>query len=456
MDFKVKLKFIWILLFLFHHVVSDTPANCTYEDIRGEWIFQEGKREGDSTIDCANFTGPVIHTLALNLLFPNVAIDEFGNKGYWTIVYNQGFEVVINYRKYFAFSAYTKDANGIVTSYCHKILPGWSHDILGKNWACYTGQKVEERSRIKMHAADPLPSLRSASLNHNIMVNEINRLQKSWTAFAYPELRNISMSDLIKRAGGLKSRIYSPPPPFQENLKLDKSLSQLPAEFDWRNVNGINFVSPVRNQGECGSCYAFSSLAMLESRLRIMTNNTLKVVFSPQDIVSCSEYSQGCEGGFPYVIAGKYAQDFGVLPETCYPYEGHDDVCSVAKCKRFYVAKYKYVGGFFGGCNEELMKLDLLQNGPVTVAFEVYPDFMYYSSGIYHHTGVGARYNPFHLVNHGVLITGYGTDNATGEKFWIVKNSWGTGWGEEGYFRIRRGTNECNIESMAVSAIPIP
>ncbi|XP_035206652.1 dipeptidyl peptidase 1-like [Stegodyphus dumicola] len=456
MHFKVKLRFIWILLFFFHYVVSDTPANCTYEDIRGEWIFQEGKREGDSTIGCTNFTGPVTYTLTLNLLFPNVAIDEFGNKGYWTIVYNQGFEVVINYRKYFAFSAYKQDANGIVTSYCHKILPGWSHDILGKNWACYTGQKVEERNRINMHSANPLPSSRSSSLNHNIMANEINRLQKSWTAFAYPELRNMSMSDLIRRAGGLKSRIYSPPPPFQENQKLDKSLSQLPAEFDWRNVNGINFVSPVRNQGECGSCYAFSSLAMLESRLRIMTNNTLKVVFSPQDIVSCSEYSQGCEGGFPYVIAGKYAQDFGVLPENCYPYEGHDDVCAVAKCKRFYVAEYKYVGGFFGGCNEELMKLDLLQNGPLTVAFEMYPDFMYYSSGIYHHTGVGARYNPFHLVNHGVLITGYGTDNATGEKFWIVKNSWGTGWGEEGYFRIRRGTNECNIESMAVSAIPIP
>lgn len=111
---------------------------------------------------------------------------------------------------------------------------------------------------------------------------------------------------------------------------------------------------------------------------------------------------------------------------------------------------------FLTRCNEELMKLDLVKNGPVTVAFQVYSDFMFYQSGIYHHTGIGAKFNPFHDVNHGVLITGYGIDNATGEKFWTVKNSWGTTWGEQGYFRIRRGTNECNIESMAVTAIPIP
>lgn len=102
------------------------------------------------------------------------------------------------------------------------------------------------------------------------------------------------------------------------------------------------------------------------------------------------------------------------------------------------------------------MKLDLVKNGPLTVAMEVYDDFMLYKSGIYHHTNLAVGFNPFHLVNHGVLIVGYGISNETGEKYWIVKNSWGESWGEEGYFRIRRGTNECNIESMAVSAKPIP
>lgn len=104
------------------------------------------------------------------------------------------------------------------------------------------------------------------------------------------------------------------------------------------------------------------------------------------------------------------------------------------------------------------MKLELVQNGPIAVAMEVYDDFMYYKEGIYHHVDIELKggFNPFHLVNHGVLIVGYGVSNETGEKYWIVKNSWGEEWGEEGYFRIRRGINECNIESMAVFAKPIP
>ena len=70
-----------------------------------------------------------------------------------------------------------------------------------------------------------------------------------------------------------------------------------PEEFDWRNVGGKNYLSPVRDQGNCGSCYAFATMAMFESRIRILTNNTQTPVLSTQDIISCSEYSQGCGGG---------------------------------------------------------------------------------------------------------------------------------------------------------------
>ena len=78
--------------------------------------------------------------------------------------------------------------------------------------------------------------------------------------------------------------------------------SELPEEFDWRNVSGYNYVSPIRNQGDCGSCYAFGTLAMFEARVRILSNGTKTPVFSTQDVVSCSEYSQGCEGGTCIVI----------------------------------------------------------------------------------------------------------------------------------------------------------
>jgi len=99
------------------------------------------------------------------------------------------------------------------------------------------------------------------------------------------------------------------------------------------------------------------------------------------------------------------------------------------------------------------MKMALVSHGPLSVSFEVYNDFMNYKSGIYHHTGLTNRFSPFEITNHAVLLVGYGTDN--GAPYWTVKNSWGTTWGEEGYFRIRRGFDECAIESIAVQSFPI-
>lgn len=92
---------------------------------------------------------------------------------------------------------------------------------------------------------------------------------------------------------------------------------------------------------------------MHEARLRIKSNNTRKTIFSTQDIVECSDYSQGCNGGFPYLVAGKYAEDFGLVEEACNPYKGVDGNCSTnPECKRHYATNYRYIGGFYGACNE--------------------------------------------------------------------------------------------------------
>jgi len=434
-------------------VLSDTPANCTFDDIQGTWIFSETERNGVNSIDCFSNKSPVSKKIQLQLSRPNVAVDQYGNKGYWTVIYNQGFEITINQRIYFAFSNFKEDGPEVY-SFCDQTLVGWSHDVLGRNWACCEG-KHSIRQTPKVHTR--VQFNQNGIYQHDReLIDNINGKQMSWTAREYSWMNGMSHGDLMRMRGGVKSQIHSRPSSASPSLLTRRMAEFLPDSWDWRNVSGTNYVPAVRNQGGCGSCYAFSSLGMIESRLRVATKNDVQINLSPQDIVSCSSYSQGCEGGFPYLVAGKYAQDYGVVAEVCSPYTGKDSTCSAEKCGRHYVSKYRYVGGYYGACNEELMKISLVNSGPLSVSFEVYPDFMHYSGGVYYHSQLSDQFNPFELTNHAVLLVGYGTDDTTGEDYWLVKNSWGTQWGEDGFFRIRRGVDECGIESIAVEVSVIP
>nr|CAD7256486.1 unnamed protein product [Timema shepardi] len=524
MPVRIMLIVFAATVLLFVGANADTPANCTYQDIVGNWTFYEGDRNNTGSPLCDQIVVPsenqqhfqspdvlkevllpsvrgqlqwkttltknqdsnlgltIIGSLAyyrtsaldhaaikvgtvsrkvkVALLSPNVVVDEYGNKGTWTVVYNQGFEVTVNGRTFFAFSYYKQDG-GNVTSICSRTFPGWSHDVTLHHWACYYGRK-QGSLQSKLHQ-DPFASMAEweggiSEEAHQQIVERVNSIQSSWTAKVHRPFLNYTHQHLLNLHGGKRSWLAHRPSPSLVSEESKRAVVTLPESLDWRNKDGVDYVSPVRNQGTCGSCYAFSSMGMLESRLRVRTNNQLQVTLSPQDIVSCSHLAQGCAGGFPYLIAGKYGKEFGVVEETCIPYSGRDDNCPLKTCAdRHYTAEYRYVGGYYGACNEEEMLL-AIQRGPIAVSFEVYEDFDDYSGGIYHYTGqVGIKtVNSFEIVNHAVLAVGYGVDNATSEKFWIVKNSWGQDWGEDGYFRIRRGTDEVGIESIAVEVEPIP
>jgi len=448
------------LLFLVVGTNADTPANCSFQDVVGKWTFYESERSGDSRIDCS-LGAAVVEKVEVKLVYPNEAIDQWNNKGTWTMIYNQGFEVTVAGRSYFAFSDFSQEGQ-IVTSFCNRTRPGkgWSHDVTVRNWACFSGRKamsdiVEEP---KIHWSRDVELAQRANMMYaqsEAVVAAINSQQSSWLATRYPQMEGLTQADVLNMKGGPKSRLHFRPKALQKKPAREESF--LPRSFDWRNVDGVNYVSPVRNQGACGSCYAFSSMGMLESRVRILTANSRQFTFSPQDIVSCSSLAQGCSGGFPYLIAGRYGKDHGVVEESCSPYTGNDTACSTHTCLRHYTASYGYVGGYYGGCSEEAMKEALVSGGPLSVSFMVYDDFMTYKSGVYHHISLlSGPFQPLELTNHAVLLVGYGADEASGEDYWIVKNSWGPSWGEDGYFRIRRGTDECGIESMAVQASVIP
>jgi len=178
-------------------------------------------------------------------------------------------------------------------------------------------------------------------------------------------------------------------------------------------------------------------------------------LFSMSFPLYCSEYNQGCEGGFSNLVA-RWSQDVGFVPAKCAPYTTSGS-CSVAKecledTPKYRANNHRYVGGYYGKANVGEMMTEL-QNGPYAVGLAVGNDFMYYTDGIYH----GVDMQPiakdpegWQEMQHAVLLVGYGEEDGT--KYWIIQNSWGPDWGEDGYIRMRRGENDSGIESSPEAA----
>jgi len=208
-------------------------------------------------------------------------------------------------------------------------------------------------------------------------------------------------------------------------LFLENYPSSYPSSFDWRNKDGNNWVTPIRDQGQCGSCWAFAVTAEVESRINIVLNNpNFNKDLSEQYLVSCDSANKGCSGGWSSVALNYYKQ-YGVPDENCFPYTATNNICS-NRCSDWTsrLVKIKDYTRISGTVSD--IKQKISDYGPITAYMDVYSDFFSYTGGIYHHT-TSTRES-----THIITLVGY---NDAGQ-YWIGKNSWGTGWGESGYFRM--------------------
>ena len=242
----------------------------------------------------------------------------------------------------------------------------------------------------------------------------------------------------------------------KKNVHKIRLAAELPDNFDGRQAFG-KCVHPVRNQMKCGSCWAFSASEVLSDRFCIATKGVVDVVLSPQTLVSCDSGNMGCQGGY-LDKAWDYLVSNGIASDACEPYTsgaGDSGTCPTqcvdgSAVKYYKAANYKHLTGSIVGKNTvDVIRQDLMTNGPVQVAFEVYQDFIAYKTGVYHHVSGSL------LGGHAVELVGWGVDSASNMPYWLIKNSWDTTWGDNGYFKILRGKNECGIESDAYSGLPL-
>jgi len=272
--------------------------------------------------------------------------------------------------------------------------------------------------------------------NNLDFINNHNGAQKTFTV-AVNQFADLTNSEFASRFLGTFNRTRTP-----VNVHKSLSVNALPDTVDWRTKGAV---TPVKDQGQCGSCWSFSATGSIESATFLKTGKLPSL--SEQNLVDCStaEGNDGCGGGlmdyaFQYVIQNK-----GIDSEVSYPYTATGpNTCEFKKGDvSATISSFRDVASGDESANG---LLSAVAQQPTSVAIDAsHSSFQFYSSGVYNEPACSSS-----QLDHGVLAVGYGVDSASGKDYWLVKNSWAATWGDKGYIKMSRNAkNQCGIATAA-------
>ncbi|CAF0950136.1 unnamed protein product [Adineta steineri] len=308
-----------------------------------------------------------------------------------------------------------------------------THNLQWKLW----------KNKHRKNYSDAEELVRRTVWENNLKMIEEHNLQADLGVHTYRLGMNqhgdLTANEVVQKYTGVKVNMKTKSNQVREVL-VSNSTASLPNSVDWRNQN---VVEAVKDQGACGSCWAFSAAGAIESAYAIKTGTLLSL--SEQQLNDCSgaEGNYGCDGGttdngFVYVI-----NTGGIETETSYPYKTVDQACMFNATD--IAAKVCDFVELASG-DEAALQQAVATIGPISVSIDAsHTSFQFYESGVYNEP---TCLQTLLDLDHAVLLIGYGTEGD--DNYWLVKNSWGTSWGEQGYIKMTRNqNNQCGIATFA-------